>query len=395
VTPDLRWQIGSVSKAFTATALLQLERAGQLSLTDPVVQHLPWAPHLRPDVTVHHLLTHTAGLPMGSEWGPDSRAETARLGSLGNLQPPGGAFHYSNCGYEAAGDIVETITGQPLDRHLEQAVLAPLGMTTARGAIRSADRGTEVLGHRPPDDDRPWRRDTDQIPDVWLPSCAADGSIAATPEDLARYARFLLNGDSTVLHPLDHERLSQRFVRDEEGHHGYGLSIIDGPAGRSIGHSGGMVGSYTDVRVDPELGIGCALVINGHGAVSRANAHLLDRLRAAVAGDNPPVYAEPDPHPEPVDEPLGAPELAPYAGLFRAHNPWLPAVRVIRRNNALALVEPVEGDVKPLVPRLEGGFHLGSVTSPELVTFDLLVEGEYLELDLSGCRYVRARRDPA
>lgn len=396
VTDELRWQIGSISKAFTAIALLQLERTGHLTLADPVVRHLPFARHLRSDVTLHHLLTHTAGLPGGSEWCPDSLAETALLGSLGNPQPPGSAYHYSNCGYEAAGDVVEAVTGRPLEHHLEQAVLGPLGMTRARGAIRSADRPHEVLGHRPPDVDRPWHRDVDQIPDLWFPSCTADGAVTATPEDLAVYARFLLHGNGEVLHPLDHERLGQPYVQAPgEGHYGYGLRITTEESGRSIGHSGGMVGSYADVRVDPELGLGCALFINGLGDASETNRYLLERLRAATRGQSmPPAPAVPDAIEQP-DEALSAAELAPYVGLYRAHNPWQPVIRVIRRDGRLATVEPTTGQLDALLPRLEGGFHPGAATSPELVTFDLMVDGRYLVLDASGCRYYRARRDLA
>ena len=95
-----RWQIGSISKAFSSIAVLQLVREGRLSVDDRIVDLLPWAEHLDPGITLHHLMSHTAGLPGGSEWTPDSLLESARQGTVGAPQPPGSPYWYSNPGYE-------------------------------------------------------------------------------------------------------------------------------------------------------------------------------------------------------------------------------------------------------------------------------------------------------
>ncbi len=229
LSAEQRWQIGSVSKAFTAIALLQLQAAGQVSVTDPVVAHLPWARHVHQDLRLHHLLTHTGGLPTGSEWSTDSRLETAVQGLVGNPQPPGGGFHYSNCGYEMLGDVVEQLTGVPVEEHLLTHVLRPLGMDGASGSVVAADRTRDVHGHRPPRDDVLWLADTDQVPDQWFPTCTADGSIVATPEDVAVYLRFLLRGETPgVLGREQFDVLRGRHVRvDEAESYGYGLSSYD------------------------------------------------------------------------------------------------------------------------------------------------------------------------
>ena len=122
-----RWQIGSISKAFSSIAVLQLQSQGKLSVADRVVDHLPWATHLHPDITLHHLMTHTAGLPGGSEWTPDSLLESAMQGAVGAPQPPGSPFWYSNPGYELLGDVIESVTGQPLETYLEAAGAASVG----------------------------------------------------------------------------------------------------------------------------------------------------------------------------------------------------------------------------------------------------------------------------
>jgi CubicO group peptidase (beta-lactamase class C family) len=395
VTPQLRWQIGSISKAFTAISLLQLQQSGRLSVTDRLVDHLPWAQHVGPDVTLHSLLTHTSGLPTGSEWCPDSRAETARLGSLGLPGQPGERFHYSNSGYEALGDVVEALTGSPVDRHLEQAVLAPLGMSEARGAISSDGRAGEVRGHRPPDDDQLWRADCEQVPEVWFPSCTADGAIVATPEDMGHYLRFLLRGEQDgVLSAADFAALTAAHAeQDSESWYGYGIAT-DKARPAVIGHSGGMVGMYADVRVDRETGIGVCLLINGMGDPVAANRYLLDLLRADVDALPRPTEPEPERPPQVVDDPKGDPAQEPYVGLYRAHNPWAPVVRVLRKGSDLVLVDPVSGECEQLDRVHDETFRAGGAGSPESVRFDLLIEDEWQQLDRSGCSYYRARRDP-
>jgi CubicO group peptidase (beta-lactamase class C family) len=393
VTPDLRWQLGSVGKAFTAIALLQLARNGRLNLSDPLRDHLPWAEHLRPDVTVHHLLSHTGGLPSGAEGYPDSRWEIATLGLLGNPQPPGGPFHYSNCGFEALGDVVEAVTGRALESVLEDDVFGPIGMRDARGSVRPEDRDQEVTGHTPRWDDRPWRRDHDQVPEIWFPTSTADGATTATPADLGYYLRFLINGDDDVLHPDDFALLTARHVQSSENHwYGYGIRTDETPHGDTRGHGGAMVASFTDVLVDPVRGIGSALIVNGFGDPWQTNEYLLERLRAAVDARTAP--SEPTlEEPKDIVDDGSAPLFAAYVGLYRANNPWQPAYRVLCAEGKVYLVEPVVGVRTELLPRDDGGFDLRDAP-PELVRFDTLADGQYLMMDVSGTRYVRARRDP-
>jgi len=391
-----RWQIGSISKAFTGIALLQLESRGQLRLPDAAVTHLPWLAHLRPDVTLHHLLTHSAGLPTGSEWSPDSRLESAMQGSVGDPQPPGSDFHYSNCGFEILGDVVERVSGIAIDRYLEVHVLSGLGMLGASGSIRADDRARDVRGHRPPRDDTTWRGEQEQVPDVWFPSCTADGAIVATPDDMSHYLRFLLAGrQPDVLNGSDFERLSARHVViDDTSWYGYGLTTTERAGHTTLGHSGGMVGMYADVRVDRRLGIGTCLMVNGHADVSEANRYLLDLLRhdadaSVPLSEAPGWQAFPS-----TDDPSGRPEWQSYVGLYRSYNPWAPTLRVLRSGDELLLVDPVDGGPEPLLPIGGTRFRVGGPRSPDIVDFSVPVDGVHLRLDLSGCTYARVRRNP-
>lgn len=390
-----RWQIGSISKAFTAIAILQLKRERRLSLEDRVVDLLPWAAHLRADVTLHHLLSHTAGLPSGSEWAPDSLLESISQGRVGDPQPPGQRYYYSNPGYELLGDVVEAVTGQPLERYLEDYVLSPLGMTGASASVIAEHRNSDVRGHLPPFDDRLFVGDTEQVPESWYPLCTADGAIVATPADLGHYLRFLLRGHAAgVVTPNDFALLAARATSTtDDGWYGYGLRTAEVNGRTLLGHSGQMIAFFADVAVDRDAGIGCAVVANGWAPVWDANAAVLARLTPDLNTPLPDLDAKPWPDPV-ADDSSGPAELAPMVGLYRSYNPWLPAIRVVRRDGSLAIIEPTSAEVTPLVTASDTTFWMEHDASPDLVAFSTPLGDKYLELSLSGCRYARARRDP-
>ena len=389
VAATQRWQIGSISKAFSSIAVLQLQSQGKLSVDDRVTDHLPWVSHLDPAISLHHLMTHTAGLPGGSEWTPDSLLESAMQGAVGAPQPPGSPFWYSNPGYELLGDIIESVTGRPLEAHLEEHVLRPLGMTRSAASVVSTDHGVDVRGHRPPQDDALWRGQTEQTPDVLFPTCTADGAIVAVPEDMGHYLRFLLNrGAEGVLGPDDFARLSARHVPVDDGWYGYGLDT-DEPEGQvTLGHSGGMVGMFADVRVDADRGIGTCLLVNGYADVSEANKHVL-RLLCDLPSDEPRW-----PRPEPLDDGSEHPYRA-AVGLYRSYNPWASTLRVLYADAELRLADPVGGSSEVLHPESPNRFRVGRVDSPDVVDVSVEVGGRFQRLELSGCVYGRARRDRA
>jgi CubicO group peptidase (beta-lactamase class C family) len=391
VSPDQRWQIGSISKAFTSIAVLQLEAEGRLSVDDRVTDHLGWlSPHLHPEITLHHLMSHTAGLPGGSEWSSDSLLESAVQGTVGRPQSPGGRYHYSNPGYELLGDVVEHVTGELLEHRLEQRVLRPMGMTGSVASVTPDDRDRDVRGHRPPRDDEVWHGQSEQVPDVFFPTCTADGAIAATPDDLARYLRFLLNqGADGVLGTGDFVRLAGRHVDTGDGWYGYGLHTREAAGRTTLGHSGGMVGMFADVRVDQAAGLGVGMMINGMGDVSGATTYLLDTVCEVAAAE--PSWPWTDPRGDAADTGTG-PELAAFTGLYRSYNPWVPTVRVIALGGVLHLVDPVEGVTSSLHAEADRIFRVEHPDSPDVAEFDVMVDQEYQRLELSGCVYARTRR---
>jgi CubicO group peptidase (beta-lactamase class C family) len=260
-------------------------------------------------------------------------------------------------------------------------------MSAAVGSVVAEDRERDVRGHRPPRDDVLWRGQSEQVPDVFFPTCTADGSIAATPDDMAAYLRFLLNGGADgVLSSDTFARLSGRHVETDDGWYGYGLSTAEKDGRVTLGHSGGMVGMFADVAVDRAAGIGSCLLVNGHSDVSQANSHVLAMLRGYDIDE--PSWPLPDPR----DQPASSQGHEAFVGLYRTYTPWQPTLRVIRVDGVLYLADPVGGDKAALHPNGDTTFRVGHIDSPDIAEFDVSVDGRYQRLTLSACVYGRVRR---
>jgi CubicO group peptidase (beta-lactamase class C family) len=133
VRADTIFDIGSVTKQFTAAAILVLESDGKLRVTDPIAKYLKAVPEEKAGITIHHLLTHTSGLVMGfgRDYEKVSREEIVRRAMASGLQSPPGQRHaYSNAGFSLLAAIVETVSGQSYEMFLRERLFRPAGMTS-------------------------------------------------------------------------------------------------------------------------------------------------------------------------------------------------------------------------------------------------------------------------
>jgi D-alanyl-D-alanine carboxypeptidase len=139
--PDMIFRIGSVTKQFTAVAILMLVERGELALTDEITKFLPDYPTQGKTITVEHLLTHTSGIKnytSMAEWRPLLRkdlelSELVAIFQSAHLEfSPGDRFAYSNSGYVLLGAIIEKITGLTYAEFMERNILSPLGMRDSR-----------------------------------------------------------------------------------------------------------------------------------------------------------------------------------------------------------------------------------------------------------------------
>ncbi len=296
VTPDHLFETGSIGKSFTAIALLQLQEEGEIDLQMPVTAYLPWfeVQSGYEPITMHHLLSMTAGITSGSDFPADKRFEIWALRETSTAWPPGERFHYSNLGYKALGVVLERIEGKPYAEIIRERILNPLGMTQTDPTITHETRKKLVAGHRYFYDDRPWLPRHGLVPATWLETDTGDGCIASTPADLAIYLRELLNGGQRLLSRASFEAMTSQIIERSAGRwYGYGLASSGSGSQMLIGHGGSMVGYYAHMLGDLETGLGVTVMINGSGNAEEIAFFALQALQAAANSstlpDLPPV----------------------------------------------------------------------------------------------------------
>lgn len=324
VEPDTLFEIGSISKSFTAIALLQLREAGLVDLHSPVRRYLPWfhvppAPGLEGQagldlITLHHLLTHTAGIVRGTDFSTEGRYEVWSLRDTVAATPPGTFFHYCNAGYKALGVILEEVLGLPYDEIIAGRIFRPLGMDASEAVITHDTRRRLAVGYEPLYDDRPYHRSLPLAPAPWLETGTGDGSIASTAADMAAYVRLLLNRWCDLLSGESYGLLAGRLVPlpEDEGErgecYGYGLQVVDEDGHTIVSHSGGMVGYYAAIAADLEGDLGAVALCNGPCEPMTVARRALRLVRWAREGRGLP--------PEPAG-PERVEDAGAYAGVYR------------------------------------------------------------------------------
>jgi CubicO group peptidase (beta-lactamase class C family) len=353
VTPQTLFAIGSIGKSFTSTVLLQLAEAGLIDLDAPVQRYLPWfevqtqyAP-----ISLHHLMSHTAGIITGTDFTGEGRFETWALRETQTGAPPGETFHYSNVGYKALGLVLEAVMKQPYGSIIQERILKPLGMNITASAITSNLREHLATGYMPYYDDRPAPPEHPLDPATRFETNTADGCLASTPGDMAMYARMLLNrGREGVLSAENFAKLRGRVIRtsnDEDRWYGYGLVSQQIDGFDHISHTGGMVGYWSVMLCDMDSGFGVIVLTNGPYLDTRNLAdYALKLLRAAQRDEELPDLP-------PVKDPWQIENAANYAGEYRSGEDTL---RLTAEDGYLHL--HIGEERIPLAPRLPDAFYV-------------------------------------
>jgi D-alanyl-D-alanine carboxypeptidase len=320
IRPETRFHIGSISKSFSALLVLQEVAAGRLALDVSVNDILPWLKLQEPfgPITLHHLMTHTAGLLVGTEDAPTGPGALYRLQTNPPTTAPGERWLYSNDGWKVVGACLEEVTAEPIHELLRTRVLGPLGMTASTARIVDAEYQDVAVAYEPLYSDRPVQLRHPLVPAHRITSNTADGSIISTVLDMSAYARlFLARGDvpgvdgSRILTEEQFDAWVEQRVDDGDGGtYGYGLWAEDRDGVRWIAHSGGMVGYTAIFAVVPEEGVGCVAMQNGYGeGLRRLAAAAFAAVRASSAGTElPPPFTPP--------AATEIPKAADYAGTY-------------------------------------------------------------------------------
>ena len=302
VVPETMFEIGSIGKSFTNVALMQLHDQGRLNIHSPVSDYLPWfeAQSNYEPITTHHLMTHTSGLPSGTDIGSHGLYEAWALRERRTGTPPGQYFRYSNVGYKALGLLLEEVDGRPYADAIQARVLDPLSMRSSHPVIGHETRKRAAVGYRSFYDDRPEHRDHGLVPAMWTEYGVGDGCQASTAEDMAVYLRMFMNrgaGPSGRLISEDSYRLmSRRVIPNQQwggAYYGYGLTLADVDGHAYLGHGGSTTGFVSAMVADMDDGLGVVVLINGlvqsYGALNMA-MHMLKLLRAGLNRQGMPSH---------------------------------------------------------------------------------------------------------
>ena len=306
-TPATIFDVASISKQFTAAAILKLETEGKLKVEDPLSKFLGALPGRKSEITLHMLLTHSSGLPdlLGEEYEPTSReAMVRRAMEAALVYAPGKRFHYSNLGYNLLAAVVEIASKEPYESYLHDHLFVPAGMLHT--GFHVPDRDLVAHGYTPTGDwgtpfDHPW------APDGPYWNLRGNGGILSTTGDLYRW--HLALEDDTVLSQPEREKLITPWVsqgRQIHASYGYGWGIEKDPkGGRLVDHIGGNLVFDSDFRRYLDANVVIIASSNGTDYSSIAvTPHLESR-----------IFGLPDPEP-PAAAPVDPALLARRAGAY-------------------------------------------------------------------------------
>jgi len=361
VAPGDLFEIGSISKFFSVIVLMQLRDKGLVDLDRPVTDYLPWfkVKSRYAPITLHHLLTHTAGLVIGQEESPEGVPEVWSLRCTEASTPPGEHFHYSNHGYKTVGLVIEKLTGRSCGDMVRDRVLRPLGMNSTEPVIANDVRSRLVVGYGPSLDDRPLTSPSRLAPAAWFESGTADGTICSNPSDMCRHLRMILHGGALPnggrLMSVDSFKLmTAPHIKPEDGYHGesygYGMNVgqLDGHS--CLWHTGGMVGYHASIVVDVDSGLGVVTLINGPGTPEEISFFALKTVRACLEDATLPKV----PPMSPIKE---VEDAGQYAGKYSSPE---GTVRVVPSGKELWLVR--DGKRSRLEPTAPDKFNSSDVS---------------------------------
>ena len=308
-TPETVYRIGSVTKQFTASAIMRLMEQGKLSLDDTLQKFFPNYPAQGHRVTVRNLLNHTSGIrsytSMGPKWQRLMRLDMAPDSMLALFAPepfdfrPGDEWRYDNSGFFLLGMIVEKLSGKPYGQYLQDEFFTPLHLTGTVYCEHAPLIKHRARGYAP----RPDGRFVNAEP-LSMTQPYAAGSLCSTVTDLAAWTIALSNGK--VVSPASYKLMTTPDTLNNGKPLTYGFGLGTGTLGghRQVSHNGGINGFISELHHYPDDALITVVLTNVEGNVAPTLERLVARRALGIA-DLPAV-------------PIDAAALARFAGAYAA-----------------------------------------------------------------------------
>ncbi|MET8762673.1 serine hydrolase domain-containing protein [Lentzea sp. NPDC004782] len=299
VTSDSLFQIGSITKVWTATLVMQLVNEGLLDLDRPVRDVLPEFrladEQAAKVVTPRQLLCHTAGFEgdLNFDTGSDDdmvARYVERLADAGQVTPPGELYSYCNSGYAVLGRIVEVLRDKPFRAVLRERLVEPLGLRNVAVSRAEYDRYEMADGHLK----------GEPVAEHLFESWAAAGSVLAMPaRELLELVRLHLK--TTEFDAMREKQVTHPDFGTGEWWWGLGWELSNFEGGDVIGHTGMTIGYVSALRIVPAAGVAVAVLVNGGDEARPLFGAIFDHLLAELAGVRKPQLPETPAQPKPVD----------------------------------------------------------------------------------------------
>lgn len=298
VRPASVFRIGSVTKQFTAAAVMQLVERGEISLDDRLDKFVPEFPVAGRAITVRHLLNHTSGIKsytgLGFKFWGVSRRDLGHSELLDLIKDepadfqPGEKFMYNNSGYYLLGMILEKTTGFKYATYMKNRIFEPVGLASTVYCDNEPIIPGRASGYQPAFDGE--IRNADML-SMKVPFAA--GALCSTATDLVTWTYALAGGK--VVKPESYQQMTARTTLNDGTGHPYGFGLANGElAGhRRVSHGGGINGFASSLAHYPDDGVVVAVLVNRGGTKVDAIAENVARAALGVATATVPQARQP------------------------------------------------------------------------------------------------------
>ncbi|MGJ9418546.1 serine hydrolase [Massilia sp. CMS3.1] len=321
MTPDTVLRLGSITKQFTAVAILMLAEEGKLALSDDITRFFPDYPTGGKTITVEHLLTHTSGIVSFTGkpaylTGMHKDISVAAMIDSFKHDPlefaPGTSYRYNNSGYFLLGAIIEKVSSRPYAKFVEQRIFVPLGMHDTAYEGHERGRAPRAAGHSR--DGAGYGRSAP----LSMTQPYAAGSLVSNVDDLARWEGAIAGGK--LLQPASWQRAFTPYTLASGKSTGYGYGWETGKlqGATTIAHGGGINGFSTYALRLPEHNVFVAVLSNADGGI----------VSPGVVASKAAAVAIGKPLPDFKEIALDPATLERFAGVYEIEK---PAVRTFRR----------------------------------------------------------------